>query len=123
MLFIRLLIMDKSLGSDDIPLLIKNLTERYNFLAQLSENISNDIKQRDFDVLHFDSEIKEEFEMIKEMLDTFTKMLNNAEIDKKVVASDFRYIVKKDALERLRRRVDALPYEQVIHRKELDKYF
>lgn len=115
--------MEENYGHDDLPVLIKNLTERYNFLVQLSDNISNEVKQRDLDVYHFDTDIKEEFEMLKEQLQCFLKMLEEAEKDKKSVASDFRYLIKKDALERLNRRIDNLPYEQIVHRWELDKYF
>ena len=114
---------NNNMNSSDIPYLIKNLTERYNFLAQLSENISNEIKKRDFDVNYYNNEVNDEFEMLRQMLDNLSKMLENAEIEKKVVASEFRYIVKKDALERLSRKIDDMSYEQILHRRELDKYF
>lgn len=105
-----------------INFLIKNIIERYNFLVQLSDNISNEINQRDIALNTFKSELKQDFSELKKNIQEFLVLLEEAEKNKNILINNFKDIIKKDAIERLNRRIDNLNYEQLVTKNELYKY-
>jgi len=112
-----LFFMSSDLG--DLPSLVRTITERYNFLATLSDNIAKEVRKRDVDVGRFDDDITMDFERLRMLLENLNEMIKGVEEESKDVASEFKYVVKKDAFERLDRRVNNLPYEKLVTRREI----
>lgn len=97
------------------------LVRRYNSVKLSSEEIERQINRLDNEISQYSSESVEEVERNKSMMGEVHRRFELLELERDVLRKSFKVIVKKDAVDRVSRRVDSLNYEFLINRSELKR--
>lgn len=103
-------------GDDLIP----SLKKRYDELATYSRKLSGDIVLKLKEVEDTKNEIDKTIEQFDVQISGLNLLVDVANHMKQRVSSEFKSIVKIDTFNRLQQRVDKLPYEFLMFKKELN---
>lgn len=100
---------------------LDDLTKRYNEIAKLSLELTNQQDLRELKAEQTEHEITEELDVVKKVMEKIDDDIKNLTIEKKILGRELKEIVKEDQIKNLNRKIDQFKFEEYASKDQFER--